>query len=168
MAVLAFLAPGVASAQDVDLPLTWSGEGQAVVMMEGDVELVDLEITIKVDTDGWVTGKAATEDAEFMIKRFYYETEMDGARKVVIAFLDDNPQNPSLFILAGRILHGKLFYAEIFHKNYDKEGEVEKGLYLGDNTAQELYPDYYPQSLKKAMSACQPLGGMAVVGNYVK
>ncbi|MGC9328038.1 MAG: hypothetical protein ACP5I1_10425, partial [Candidatus Hinthialibacter sp.] len=136
--------------------------------IEGDVENVDLELTIKVDTDGWVTGKAATDDAEFAIKRFYYEAEMDGSRKVVVAFLDDSTRNPSLFILAGRVLHGKLFYAEIFHKEYNKEGEVEKALYLGDNTAQELYPDYYPQSLKKALSACKPIGGMGLVGDYEK
>ncbi len=166
-----FLSPVSIMAQDVELPLTWNGEGKAVALMDNEIKDVSVKCTITVDSDGWVKGSIIADDNEeesATLKRFYYEAEVDGARKLVIVFVDKKVENPGLYILNLRILNSTLLYGEVFRKDFDKEGEVETNLYLDDQSAQEIYPDYFPPSLKKAMDKCKPVGCIALKGSIVK
>jgi hypothetical protein len=164
---LAF-APAVVSAQDVELPVTWNGEGHALLFLEQGLEEMPIQFTLKVDTDGWATGKIVAEKGEAALKRFYYESEIDGVRSLVLIFVDNNDADPGLYITKVRVIQSKLIYGEILRKTYEKEGEIEKSLNIGDNAAQEIYPDYFPDSLKKAMGKCKPAGCFAVQGSVVK
>jgi len=168
LALILTLAPAIGSAQGVELPITWNGEGHALLFMDQGLEEMSIQCTLKVDTDGWATGKITAEQGEATLKRFYYEEEVEGARALVMIYVDNNDTNPGLYILKARILESKLLYGEIFRKPFDKEGEIEKSLTLGDNTAQQIFPDYFPTSLKKAMDKCKPVGALAVQGSIVK
>ncbi|MEW6238020.1 MAG: hypothetical protein AB1656_21740 [Candidatus Omnitrophota bacterium] len=168
VAALLLSAGPAALAQDVELPLTWQGKGKAVLLTEDEISDFEIHATIKVDSDGWVEGEFEAEDGKAVIKRFYYETAVDGARNLVIVLLDQNEENPLLILLKSRILKDRLLYGEVYVKPFEKEGEIEKGLNLGENTAQEIYSDYVPPSLTKALKTCKPIGGFALNGSYVK
>lgn len=168
LALVFVFAPAVVAAQDVELPLVWNGEGHALLCLEQGIEEMPIQMTLKVDTDGWATGKITTEKGEAVLKRFYYESEIDGARSLVLIFVDNNDANPGLYITKARVIQSKLIYGEVLRKAYEKEGEIEKALSLGDNAAQEIYPDYFPESLKKAMGKCKPAGCFAAQGSVVK
>ncbi len=162
--VLFSLAPVVSFGQDVDLPLTWKGQGHAVGMDNGEIADTKLEVIIKVDEDGWVTGKFSTETEEAAIEHFYYGPEEDGVRKLVVVLVQKD--NGKLFVISGRMLLGQLFYGEVFAKAYEKEGDIEKGLSIGDRMAQEIYSDYIPQGLEKALKKCKPIGILGAKGSF--
>jgi len=156
------------SAQDVELPLAWQGKGNAVLLSEDGIVEFEIQGAIKVDADGWVSGEFSADEGKAVIKRFYYETAVDGARNLVIVLLEQNKENPLLLVLKSRILKDRLLYGEVYVKPYEKEGDIEKGLNLGDNAAQEIYSDYVPPSLTKALKVCKPIGGFALKGSFVK
>lgn len=167
-ALVLSLVPMMGSAQGVELPITWNGEGHALLFMEQGLEELSIQCTLKVDTDGWATGKIVADKGEAVLKRFYYEEEVEGARTLVLIYLDNNEESPGLYILKARIIASKLLYGEVFRKAYEKEGAIEKDLSLGDNAAQQIFPDYFPASLKKAMEKCKPVGCFAAQGSIVK
>ncbi len=162
--VLFSLTPVVSFGQDVDVPLTWKGQGHAVGIDNGEIADTTLEILIKVDEDGWVTGKFSTDTEEASIEHFYYGVAEDGVRKLVVVLVQK--ESNKLFVVSGRMLLGKLFYGEVFAKDYEKDGAIEKGLSLGDRMAQEIYSDYIPQGLEKALKKCKPIGMLGAKGSF--
>jgi hypothetical protein len=156
------------TAQDVELPLTWKGEGKAMVMMEEELETIAFEAVINIDTDGWVTGKFSNEEGDAKIERFYYSDPVDGVRNVVIVVLDRNADESLLVLLQGKVLKGQLMYGEVLLKKFEPEGAIEKGLNLGDKSATAIFPDYMPEGLKNALKTCKKVGCFAVTGGYAK
>ncbi len=165
---LLVMAVGTVPAQDVELPLTWKGEGKAIIQMDEEAMHLDVEAKFTVDTDGWTTGKVSAMEGSADLKRFYYGEEADGARKLILVVVSEDDSEPMLFVLDCRILRGSLLYGEILAKPYEKGGEIEKGLNIGDKSAQEIYPDYMPSGLKKAMKVCKPVGVVGVQGGFEK
>lgn len=165
---LVVMAVGTLPAQEVELPLTWKGTGKAVFMINEEAESIELEATFTIDTDGWATGKFSAENGSAELKRFYYTQEENGARKLILVVISEEGDEPTLFVLDCRVIRGSLLYGEVLAKPYEKEGEIEKGLNIGDKTAQELFTDYMPASLKKALSTCKPIGFVGLKGEIVK
>ncbi len=161
--------PAVVSAQEVPLPLTWKGDGSAMLVMDEKVVDFSFQASIKVDTDGWVTGEFVNEEGEGVnIERFFYTDSQDGIREVVVVLADKTSDNPILILLPGKVVQGKLFYGEVLLKEFEAEGEIEKGLNLGDKSATQIWPDYLPESLKNAMKACKTVGCFGITGSYAK
>ncbi len=163
MSAIALLVMVVASvpAQDVELPLTWKGNGKAMMAVDENIEEIEFDAKFTVDTDGWVTGSVSAMEGSASLEKFYYGEQVDGARKLILVLTGDDG---NLYILDCRMLLGTLLYSEILAKPYEKEGEIEKGLNIGDKTATELYPDYMPEGLKKALKACKPVGFIGLKG----
>ena len=161
------LAPACV-AQDVPLPLTWKGEGKSAVLVQDEMMEIEFSATINVDTDGWVSGKFATDEGEAKIERLYYEGSDENGRKLVLVAVTKEDYNAKLMIFSGRMLKGKFFYGEVFMKLYEKDGKVEKGLNLSDKVAQEIYSDYIPSGLKEALKTCKPVGVFGIVGGFAK
>ncbi|MBD3265731.1 hypothetical protein GF373_03610 [bacterium] len=165
----AVLAVGVvlstaAMAQEPELPLKWEGKGKAAYIQYGYVESLEFTAQINVDTDGWVTGKFFNDEGEAKIQRFYYGQVVNGVRDLIVVLLDKESNDPTVIILSGKIHDSHFFYGEIHAKPYDKSGEVEKGLNLGDQMAQEIFEGYKPSTLKKALKACKSIGCFVVKG----
>lgn len=159
-------APFSAMAQDEpQLPLTWEGKGESWYIEEGDIAKDDFSISFKIDTDGWVTGKAESDEGEAKLQKFYYTTQENGVRMIVIAWVSDSDDNPLLFLMKGKLLQGKLFVGEVYAKPYEKDGKIESDLYLGSNSAMEITEEYMPSGLKSAFWGSKLLGGFKVEGS---
>ncbi|MDP8243130.1 MAG: hypothetical protein P9L94_03540 [Candidatus Hinthialibacter antarcticus] len=158
-------APFSALAQDEpQLPLTWEGEGVTWYIEDGEIGKDNFDISFKIDSDGWVTGKATTDEGTAKLQRFYYTTQDNGVRMIVIALVSDDEDAPLLFLMKGKVIQGKLFVGEVYAKAYEKDGKVESDLYLGSNSAVEITEEYMPSSLKSAFWNSKLLGGFKVEG----
>ncbi len=155
-------------AQEVEPPLTWEGKGGAIVMPRNEIVKEEFQLKIHIDTDGWVTGKAYSEEGEAKIEKLYYSEKTNNLRKLilVLTLIEDDEQ--MFFLFDGRMIRDQLLYGEIFAKPFEKEGEVEKALNIGDKTATQIWEEYIPESLKNAKAACRPVGTFAVTGDYTK
>jgi hypothetical protein len=151
-------------AQEPELPLNWSGDGQCKVINDGEVEGYSFQAQINIDTDGWVTGRMYNDEGELKIKRLYYGEEWGGVRQVYLVLMDEDEYNPRLVLLAGKIHGLHFFYGEIFIKPYVKNGELEKLLYLDDKIATEIYETYKPEGLKKALKTFGSVGCFVIEG----
>lgn len=164
--VFLFSAAMIGIAQDVDVPLTWSGKGKAKLLMDGEMKEASFQAKIDVDADGYVSGKLSNGDDGLKVVRLYYEYNKDGMRKLILILRDESYDDPKLIILEGRVMKDTFFYGEIFFKPFDKEGKIEKGLDLENNIAVEIYEKYLPKSLEEAMNACKPIGCFVIEGGY--
>jgi len=158
-----------AYAQEIQLPFTWKGDGEAWAMIDDEVQNVKFTVSVTVDQDGMVKGTAATDDGEAKIERFYYTQESDGLRRVVFILLTHEADNePLLYILDGKTIKNKFFFGEALIKKFEKEGAIEKGLNIGDKAATEIYEDYIPDGLKKALKSCRPVGCVKIIGKFAE
>lgn len=151
-------------AQDVELPLKWTGDGTAKFLDQDGLKTLDFKATIKVDTQGEVSGTFANDEGEVPLVRLYYGQEVGGARQIVMVLVDKESSEPMLFVLQARVLNTELVYGEVFVKPYEAKGSIEAGLYLDDPTAQEIYEDYMPSGLKAALKKCKPVGCFMIHG----
>lgn len=156
----------VAFAQDVEPPFTWKGDGTAWYVQNGAVESIAFKAQTRVEADGTVSGEFSTDDGSAVIERLYYGQVSDNTRKVVLVLSVKSEDGGILYILDGRLIGDSLLYGEVLIKKFEKDGEIEKGLQLGDKTALEIYPDYLPSGLKKALSTCRPAGCFKVSGGF--
>jgi len=162
--ITAWLGAGWVYAQDPQLPFSWKGDGAAWMMGKEGVEEVVFQIQLKIDVDGTTTGKFFNEDGEASIERMFFESEVDGARKVYLLLSIENDDAKRMVLMNLRVLKGTLVYGEIMMYKYEEGGELEKGLGWGDKIAQEIYPDYLPSSLGKALKTFRPVGVMKATG----
>ncbi len=164
--VFLFSAAMIGLAQDVDVPLTWSGKGKAKILMDDEMKEASFQAKIHVDADGYVTGKLSNSDSGLKVVRLYYEYKKDGLRKLILILRDESYDDPKLIIMEGRVMKDTFFYGEIFFKPFDKNGKIEKGLDLEYNVAVEIYEKYLPKTLEEAMDACKPVGCFIIEGGY--
>ncbi len=155
-------------AQEPEPPFTWKGEGTALIVGEEGIKEISFTAKVDVDSDGWVNGKLCDGDDCATIERVYYAPFIEGAQKLYIVLSVKDGEKDKLVLLDCRMIAGMLLYGEILIKDFVKEGEIEKGLSIGDKVAQEIYEDYMPTGLKKALKAFKPCGAMAIKGNFVK
>ena len=155
-------------AQEPEPPFTWNGEGSAVLIDEDGITEINFTAKVDVDSDGWVTGKLCDGDDCANIERVYYGPFIEGAQKIYIVLSVKDGEKDKLILMDCRMIAGILLYGEIYVKDYVKEGDIEKGLSIGDKVAQEIYEDYMPTGLKKALKAFKPCGAMAIKGNFTK
>lgn len=162
----AFAGGTAAFAQNVEPPFTWKGDGTAWFVNQGAVESLSFKVQTRVEADGTVSGEFSTDDGSATVERLYYGQVENNSRKVILVLTVKTDEDGILYILDGRLIGDNLLYGEVLIKKFEKDGEIEKGLYLGDKTAQEIYPDYLPSGLKKALSTCRPAGCVKVSGGF--
>jgi hypothetical protein len=162
--VALLVLPGIAVAQDPELPLTWEGEGKSVVMMQDGMETIAFDAKFEIDTDGYVKGAFSDGSGEASIERFYYGYENGGKRDLIMVLVTEESE-PKLIILKGSVLKNQLYYGEVLVKIYEKGGEIEKGLYLDSEIAEEIYSDYLPKGLKNALKSCKAVGSFTIKGS---
>lgn len=156
----------VVSAQTVEPPFTWKGDGTAWFVRDGAVESLAFKVLSHVDADGTVSGEFSTDEGGAAIEKLFYGQVEDNSRKVVLVLSVKSEDGGILYVLNGRLIGESLLYGEVQIKKFEKDGEIEKGLQLGDKTAVEIYPDYMPSGLKKALSTCRPAGCFKVSGGF--
>ncbi len=164
-------------AQEEEAPLTWKGEGGAcLVFGDGEIEEVKFEFKFHVDSEGWVTGSAAEADESehsAMLEKIYYGPSEDGVRPLIMVLSIKDSDEPALIIMKGKAIKigeyskRSMAYGEIYMRPYEKNGEIEKGLAIGDKTATEIYEDYMPSGLKKAIASSKLSGIYQIVGKIV-
>ncbi len=164
LVMAAWLGAGWVYAQDPQLPFSWKGDGAAWLMGKEGVKEVVFQIQLKIDEDGTTTGKFFNEDGEASIERMFFESEVDGARKVYLLLSIEDDDTKRMVLMNLRVLKGTLVYGEIMMHKYEEGGELEKGLGWGNKVAQEIYPDYLPSSLGKALKLFHPVGVMKATG----
>ncbi|RJP23111.1 MAG: hypothetical protein C4527_20815 [Candidatus Omnitrophota bacterium] len=169
LALFAIAVFGVSGqAQDVQPPLTWEGKGGAMVMPRDELIKEDFQVTIHVDTDGWVKGKAFNENGEAKIEKLYYSENVNHTRTLVLILTLIEDEEEMLFLFEGKLIKDQLFYGEIYGKPLEKEGAVEKSLNLGDKIVTQIWEDYIPESLKNAKKACRLIGAFGVSGKFTE
>lgn len=163
---LIVLMASVSFAADPELPLTWKGDGKVEFLTEDGLGAFEFKTLLSIDTDGAVSGKLYTDENQAVIKKLYYEPEYDGSRHIVLVVTHTDDEGARLYVMNARVLQGKFMYGEVFMKPLESEGSIEKGLYLNDPVAQEIYSDYLPKGLKEALNTCKPVGCFKIVGDY--
>lgn len=151
-------------AQDVELPMKWTGDGSAKYLSRNGIKALSFQTTIKIDSQGEVSGSFSNSEGSMPLVKLYYGEEMDGARHIVMVLLNKESDNPFLYLLSARVLKGELVYGEVFVKSYESNGSIESGLNLDDHYAQEIYEDYMPSGLKNALKECKPVGCFLIQG----
>ncbi len=151
-----------AGAQDPDLPLDWKGEGKARVLKNNEFDSVNFTAAIYIGENEKVSGEFSNGEDKVELKKLYYSTPSNGARKLILVLVKETGDNPMLLVLEGRVLKGIMYYGEILAKRYEADGEVETNLDLDNQYIQEIYTGYAPSSLENAKNACIPMGAFII------
>ena len=177
--VLAFVAAvmmGIpCTAQDVEPPFTWEGEGTGSFISEGGIQELDFQFDMSVDEQGMVEGQTSSENGNARIKHVFYtekkQYDFPGffTRKIVIVFmLNENGDTPMLSILNGRILIDRFLYGEVMLTRYEAGSDTTEALGAGDPEATLIEGDELPSSLKSVLKKCFPIGTVKIEGDYKK
>ena len=175
--VLAFVAAVMmgmpCTAQEVEPPFTWKGEGTASFISEGGIQEIDFQFELSVDEQGMVDGKSTNEDGTSKIKHVFYsepkQYDFPGffTRNIVIVLMfDEYGGNPMLGVLNGRILMDKFLYGEMMLTGFEAGSDTAKALGIGDPEATLMEGDELPSALKSALKKCLPIGTVKIVGDY--
>lgn len=166
----------VSAAQDPEPPFTWKGNGTSWYIGRDGVNEIDYTLKLTIDEAGAVKGSAMTDDWSAKVERLYYsaaETHSFGdgenlstRKATMVLSFDSDSGDTMLVIMVGRIIADRMFYGETFMLRTERGGEIAKGLQLGSKEAVEVYGDYVPQGLKKAIAKGIPTGCFKVVGSY--
>ncbi len=158
-------APVVAQ-EDVPLPISWNGEGHLAAIFEADeVDTAEFDIELTIDEDGWVTGEITSDQKTAKVERFYYTQPSKDVRKVVLIVVTQDDE-PMLGIFDGKSKKDKLYFGDLYIKSFEEQGEIEQDLDLGNLMATEIWSDYIPSALKKAMKESELVGGFGIKGQY--
>lgn len=160
-----FLLIGTAAsfAQDPQLPFTWKGDGTAWILGKEGIEEIAFKVKFRIAEDGTIAGEFFTEENKAVIERMYFTADTEGVRRVYLVLSFGNEEK-SLGLLSLRVLKGSFGYGEIQAKKLEKDGEIEKGLELGNKSVQEIYEDYLPSSVDKALKKFRPVGFLKITG----
>lgn len=166
--VALFVLAGTAAsfAQNPQLPFTWKGDGSAWVFGKDGVSEVAFKTKFRIDVDGKITGDLSdpeNPDNKAVVERMYFTADADGSRKVYLVVTVGHEEK-TLALLSLRVLKDSFAYGEVLVKEFEKDGEIEKGLSLGDNTVQEVYEDYIPSGVEKALKKLRPIGVLKMTG----
>jgi hypothetical protein len=166
--VALFLLAGTAAsfAQNPQLPFNWKGDGTAWILGKDGVGEVAFKGKFRIDAEGKITGDFSdpeNPDNKAVIERMYFTADAEGTRKVYL-ILTIGDDEKSLVLLSLRVLKDSFGYGEILIKELEKDGEIEKGLSLGDKAVQEIYEDYIPAGVEKALKKLRPIGVMKMSG----
>ncbi len=171
VASVLFVGMTCVAQEESDVPFTWKGEGKAAyVTRDGELEDMEFDFTFNVDSEGWVTGTASTEGSTGTLEKFYYGPSEEGVRPLTFVLATKESDNPLLIIMQGKLIkigeYSKraMIYGETYVRPYETNGEIEKGLGIGDKTATEIYEDYMPSGLKKALAASKLIGVYRIIG----
>lgn len=176
VAVAVLFAAGLTClAQDPEPPLTWKGEGVAsMISSEEGVRDLNFNVRLHIDAAGMVKGEVYTDEGSASIERFYYgervtfgSSELVAQRIVIVIMIGKTSDDPTLVIMDGRSLADQFCYGELLVKRYEKDGDIEKGLDIGNKTAEEVYESYMPTGLKNALKKSTPWGCFQMSGKFV-
>jgi hypothetical protein len=165
---LLVMAMGVSMtmAQDVELPLTWKGYGEAEILIDGQFEETYFDVELHIDQEGWVEGEFVGNDGKAKLNRLFYSVQENGKRILMMVITAEIDYEKVLFILKGRMLKDQLYYGELLMKPYDEDGSIEKSLDLKYSIAEEIYETYMPSGLSKALQRLEPVGMFKIKGSY--
>ncbi len=161
--------------QDVEPPFTWEGEGAVTFIRQEGTEVIDFDIKLSIDKDGYVKGYTKQNDSSSTIKHVFAsekkEYELPGffSRKVVIVLmLNENDDNPMLAIMNGRLLVDKFFYGETLLTRYEAGSDIAKALGIGNPQVTLMEEGGLPWNLQSMLDKCLPFGVVQIEGKYKK
>lgn len=153
-------------AQDVQLPLTWEGDGITWYMDDNGVNEVKFDFSMYIAENGEVSGTSTVDEETAVLKKMYYGVPKDGVRTLILVMYHEMGSDEYLYIMNGKIISGKLFYGDAMMMGYDEDSSVVKALNLNNSIATEVYDTYMPSSLKNALDEATLTGSFMIKGTF--
>lgn len=170
-----FILGSSIAAQPVELPFTWEGKGDALLIGRDGINEVNFNFELSIDEDGMVKGKTYNEDGSSSIRHVYYSDpikhDFEGlfSQKImIVTILNEYGNNPVISILNGRLLVNTFFYGEVFLAEYTPNSDLANQLEINNSQATLMDGGELPWSVKNALRKCLPFGTVSIEGQFVE